>query len=283
MPHGGLPAASYGAIVVHGTKGRGRGRRGSDSDSPPDSSDDERAYRVPTGPPGPADPRRCKVKGPGFQGAAAQQPVNLYVHAHDEYGRRCKEGGEAVEVRVGPASSSMHLDGPIEVSIVDNGNGIYTATYTAPVKGNYTIGIELNGLPVNGSPFPVFFANPIDPSLAQPATNEAAGEPGEGGAKGAPPGGPNAAAAAAAAAAGGNPIAAAAQAAAIAAMGGRLDPSVSAPSAEEIAQRTVYASNLSPTLALDQLKTLFSITGKVRAPVPPPPHAPTLPTPTLPP
>lgn len=68
-----------------------RGRRqqaASDSDS-----DDERTG-APQGSPGPPDPRRCTVSGPGFTGGHAGSAVSLYVTLKDEYGRRLKGGEE---------------------------------------------------------------------------------------------------------------------------------------------------------------------------------------------
>lgn len=90
-------------------------------------------------------------------------PVKLYIDVKDSTGRRLKEGGEDVTVRVqatGVGAASQY----IAVETTDNNDGTYTAIYTPPAKGNYLVSVEVNGLPVAGSPFPVFFSQPLDPA-----------------------------------------------------------------------------------------------------------------------
>jgi hypothetical protein len=210
-------------------------------DSEEEDSDSDDEDRPPPKEIGDVDPSRCKVSGPGFSGAAAGVPVPLYLHAHDAWGRRLTKGGDEVVVRVTPASSSMAVSGAINVNVVDNGNGTYTASYTAPVKGNYFIAVEVNYLPISGSPFPVFFSNPVDPSEAE------------------------AAAAAALAAAGGPGAAQASMNPAVAAMAAAAKQALGTSSSQSDEQlRTVYASGLSSAIALEQYRQLFSIAGKIK-------------------
>jgi arginine/serine-rich splicing factor 12 len=49
-----------------------------------------------------------------------------------------KEGGEDVAVRLHPGSRAQGTEVTAAV-VEDNNNGIYTATYTAPAKGNYMV------------------------------------------------------------------------------------------------------------------------------------------------
>lgn len=234
-------AAPSGALVLHGSVAAGKRQYDSD-DSDSDDSDGEPPKEV-----GDVDPSRCKVSGPGFSGTAAGAPVHLYLYAHDAYGRRLQSGGDEVVVRVSPASSSMQLPGPIEVTVLDNGNGTYTATYTPPIKGNYFIAVEVNYLPITGSPFPVFFSNPLSPEEAAAAAAAAAATGGSGapGAAATPP-----------------PMS--------------LDPAVQAMAAAakqaisganeqaSVAMRTVYLSNMSAGVSLEQYRQLLSIPGKIQ-------------------
>jgi hypothetical protein len=95
---------------------------------------------------------------------------------------------------------------PITADITDRGDGSYVAKFTVPVKGNWKIRVEVEGIEVDGSPFPVFFGAPgsLDAKEAEKAAEEAvaaaAAAPGTG-AAGAPALDSATAAAAAAAAA----------------------------------------------------------------------------------
>lgn len=128
---------------------------GDDSDADSDRSES----------PGPPDPRTCTVSGPGFAGGASGAPVNLIITCKDEHGKRCKEGGDDVVVKVVPAAGSSGTSNPyVDVHIEDKDNGMYVATYTALWKGAYNVTVEVNGRPLEGSPFPVFFGPPVDPA-----------------------------------------------------------------------------------------------------------------------
>lgn len=100
----------------------------------PSQDSDSSATAIEDLTPGPLDPERCTASGPGFAGGAAGSPVYLNVMAKDARGIRLKEGGAKVDVFV---EALMDRDKVIEVTIKDNGNGSYTATYTAPVRGDY--------------------------------------------------------------------------------------------------------------------------------------------------
>lgn len=140
---------------------------GSDSDADSDRSES----------PGPPDPRTCTVSGPGFAGGSAGAPVNLIITCKDEDGKRCKEGGDDVLIKVVPGSGVGSGSAPyVDVQVEDKGTGVYVATYTPPVKGMYNVTVEINGRELEGSPFPVFFGPPQEPSAAAaaPAAQDAA-------------------------------------------------------------------------------------------------------------
>ena len=46
---------------------------------------------------------------------------------------------------------------PIEATVIDHGDGRYTATYSVPDKGSYELSIEVNGTPIGGSPISCIF------------------------------------------------------------------------------------------------------------------------------
>jgi len=130
-------------------------------------------------PPGPIDPERCSASGPGFSGAAASSSVSLVLVAKDSAGRRIKEGGAYVLVYIEPkAHLGSHATAdddtePIEAEVTDNKDGTYCARYQVPTKGNYELSIEVNGQPIGGSPFPVFFSAAEDG--AAPSANHGQG------------------------------------------------------------------------------------------------------------
>ncbi|KAK9828863.1 hypothetical protein WJX72_002451 [[Myrmecia] bisecta] len=202
------------------------------------------------------------VGGPGFAGGAACAPVNFYITAKDSRGARIKEGGAYVVVKVAPGPSATAAGAQlIDVAVKDNNDGTYTGTYTVPARGDYQLSIEVNGSPIGGSPFPVFFSPPEAPSdaSAAPAGDAAAGTAAAGSSAGG------------AAALGLN----AEQLAQITAKAQALMPVVSLlgtaahnagvvfPTDEEVLARTLLIGNISPTVTLDQLKQLFSFCGTV--------------------
>uniref|UniRef100_A0A7S3R2H4 YtkA-like domain-containing protein n=1 Tax=Dunaliella tertiolecta TaxID=3047 RepID=A0A7S3R2H4_DUNTE len=149
-------------LALPGPPGQQQQKKKEEPEEESSSSEDEEL---------PPDPQNCTVSGPGFTGAAACQPVKLFVYVKDAQHRQMREGGEEVVVRVQPSSRSM--GDTFMASVEDNNNGIYTATYTAPAKGNYMVSVEVNGLPISGSPFPVFFSAPVDPAVLAQQEEEA--------------------------------------------------------------------------------------------------------------
>ncbi|KAG8053723.1 hypothetical protein GUJ93_ZPchr0001g30517 [Zizania palustris] len=115
-------------------------------------SDDDR----PHAPPGPVDPSKSSAAGPGIAGGSAGAPATFTVVAKDRDSRRVPTCGARVRVRVSPAAGvgGDDLDGAVK----DNGDGSYAVTYVVPKRGNYMVHVDLDGSPVMGSPFPVFFS-----------------------------------------------------------------------------------------------------------------------------
>lgn len=67
------------------------GRQAARAEPEPDSDSDEE-NAIPAGPPGPPDPARCTVSGPGFTGGTAGASVSLYITVKDQWGRRVGQG-----------------------------------------------------------------------------------------------------------------------------------------------------------------------------------------------
>lgn len=110
--------------------------------------------------PGPVDPERCTASGAAMSGGGAGVPLKLTVVTRDSAGLRIKDGGAYVLVCIEPHPAPPGVE-PIEATVVDNNDGTYTATYVVPTKGSYELSIEVNGEPIGGSPFPIFFSSVV--------------------------------------------------------------------------------------------------------------------------
>lgn len=133
------------------------------------------------------------VAGPGLAGGAAGTPAILTITARDSNRRRVTVGGNAVSVVVFPGQGVPSDVSPVEAAVTDRGDGSYVARFTVPVKGNYTIKVEVEDMEVDGSPYWVFFGAPgsldadeaakaaQDAIAAVAATTETAGADGGGG------------------------------------------------------------------------------------------------------
>lgn len=175
--------------------------------------------------------------------------------AKDSNGKNTSEGGDYVTATVTPGTSAAAAGAKeIAVEIKDNENGTYNGTYEVPARGDYKLTVLLNGEPVGGSPFPLFFSPP-DPNAvaaakksmaaaavaAELAAKEAAQaqEPAKPAGPSLPP----------------PPLESSGPAAHAA--------GVLFPDDEELQVRTLLASNLPPSVKADQLKALFRFIGTV--------------------
>jgi len=164
-----------------------------------DSSDDEPEPE----PPGSPEPSMFMVAGPGLAGGAAGTPAVITITARDSNRRRITTGGNTVSVTAFPGRGVDTDVSPVAAAVTDRGDGSYVARFTVPVKGNYTIKVEVEDLEVEGSPFWVFFGAPgsLDVDEAAKAAEEAVAAAAASGIATAPAGSMAAAAQAAAAAA----------------------------------------------------------------------------------
>ena len=112
------------------------------------------------------DASKCTASGAGIGGGTACAPARFTVTTADASGERVREGGAKVVVTVAPASvrpgaSTEQPDAPGVVvhEPVDHGDGTYACAYVVPNRGDYSVGVAVDpGGPIEGSPFPVFFA-----------------------------------------------------------------------------------------------------------------------------
>ncbi|KAJ0988909.1 hypothetical protein J5N97_007265 [Dioscorea zingiberensis] len=137
----------------------------------PGSDDEEEEEDLSSKPIGPPDPSKCLAAGAGIAGGTACAPSSFVLTAKDSDGRRVPSGGARVRVKISPGVGVGGSDQ--EGMVKDQGDGTYTVTYAVPKRGNYMVHIELDGRPVMGSPFPVFFSAgaagtlPTSPMMSQ--------------------------------------------------------------------------------------------------------------------
>jgi hypothetical protein len=114
----------------------------------------------------------------------AGTPAIVTVTARDSNRRRITEGGDEVSVIVHPGLGCGKDAEPVTADITDRGDGSYVAKFTVPCKGNWKIRVEVEGIEVDGSPFPVFFGAPgsLDVKEAEKAAEEAVAAAAPGGA-----------------------------------------------------------------------------------------------------
>ena len=119
-------------------------------------------YSIPT-----IDPGRCKVSGPGIApGVVAERQTYFDVDTTEA-------GKGSLDVSV------VSPSGEVPAKVSETVRGIYTATYTPPEAGDYTINVKFAGSHVEGSPFPVTVGDPgkvkcFGPGLESAIVNEPA-------------------------------------------------------------------------------------------------------------
>ena len=119
-----------------------------------DSDDEDEQQRVEE-PAGPIYPPKCTAAGAGVSGGSAGETVSFVVTAKDASGRRIFQGGAILSARV---SSKDAPSEAVKATVRDQGDGTYAVSYVVPRRGDYSVSVECNGVPIMGSPFPVFFS-----------------------------------------------------------------------------------------------------------------------------
>ena len=80
-------------------------------------------------------------------GGTAGSLTTITIQARDQFGNAVTSGGSAVTVVVTGTNAGA------SVTIQDNGDGTYTATYTPAAMGSDTIDIQINGTGISGNTF----------------------------------------------------------------------------------------------------------------------------------
>ena len=74
----------------------------------------------------------------------------VVITAQDENGKPFPHGGESI---TGAFSLMGSIDSPVETRVADNGDGIYTLSFTPQAPGEHELRITISSYPIKGSPF----------------------------------------------------------------------------------------------------------------------------------
>ncbi|GAM23740.1 hypothetical protein SAMD00019534_069150 [Acytostelium subglobosum LB1] len=114
------------------------------------------------------------ITGNGINGTVGTvgDDITFNVVSYDHVGNRRTVGGDNVQVRI-QARDINSLDdhgGALPIARVEDcSNGIYHVTYNVSRSGNYSINVEVNHVPIRGSPFSVYLV-PVQYQVQQEHT-----------------------------------------------------------------------------------------------------------------
>jgi filamin len=113
-----------------------------------------------------ADPSQTTAEGPGLEGGVIGDENPFWVFPRNSFGDPARLEGAPFNVKVsGPGGENKD----IAVDISKNDDGTFTVNYNLPTdteEGTYNIDVNLNGEPINGSPFKVDFYK-VDPVVLE--------------------------------------------------------------------------------------------------------------------
>lgn len=99
------------------------------------------------------DPVQCVAYGPGLEGGEQYKDGVFTIEARNKLGQKIPFGGHPFTAKVkGPFGED------VPVTVVDNGDGTATATYTPVAPGDHVVEVKLHDTNIKDSPFNV----PID-------------------------------------------------------------------------------------------------------------------------
>ncbi|KAJ8247192.1 hypothetical protein GJAV_G00259800 [Gymnothorax javanicus] len=96
------------------------------------------------------EPSKCIIQGEGLQRGQEGQKGKFTLLCRDASGEQTGRGGEAVLVSI---VHKDRKDCAIEASVVDNGDGSYTVSYTPTEAGQYSVWVCVKAQHIKGSPF----------------------------------------------------------------------------------------------------------------------------------
>jgi len=93
------------------------------------------------------------ASGDGLTATRTDEQASFSIIAYDRYGNLRNTGGDQWEVQIQDKASGAAVVSGIPVT--DASDGSYTASYVLSKSGDYLLFVQLHGLNVNGSPFPL--------------------------------------------------------------------------------------------------------------------------------
>ena len=119
------------------------------------------------------------ARGDGLLRARPGALATFEVVTFDGAGNQCVRGGELLRATIAPRKG-RHGECLGELrDVTDCGDGRYVVTWSAGLTGTYTIGVDVNGLPLQGSPFSIVVEGDA-PSWGDPLpSNMRGGAPGK--------------------------------------------------------------------------------------------------------
>ena len=146
------------------------------SEDEDEDEDEENVVVAPLGPPGVPHAAACVATGAGVGGGAARASSAFIVVAKDGREQRVSAGGADVRFVVRHARRNGRDDDDDDVVCEGRGkdwnDGTYGCEYSVDERGDYAVEVTFNGDAIRGSPFPVFFAAPIDAPLVPPGMEQ---------------------------------------------------------------------------------------------------------------
>jgi len=82
--------------------------------------------------------------------AVVGKEKKVVVTARDENGKPFPHGSESIK---GAFFLMGSTDSPVETQVADNGDGIYTVSFTPQTPGEHELKITISSYPIKGSPF----------------------------------------------------------------------------------------------------------------------------------
>jgi filamin len=98
--------------------------------------------------PAAANAATTEAEGEGLTKATAGEPAKVNIITKDQFGNKLVEGGA-------PISGSLSGPEEVPVSVIDNGDGTYTAEYDPKIAGEYTLNLKLGDDSIKDAPFKV--------------------------------------------------------------------------------------------------------------------------------
>ena len=99
----------------------------------------------------PADPSKCRVEGPGMEGAVTNTPTQLVIHTFYSNGQLCRDK-QSIRAEL----KSMVDRSVVMAEVAEKEKGSYLVSYCPKVRGRHKLNLLVNQQPIAGSPFDVF-------------------------------------------------------------------------------------------------------------------------------